>query len=57
MEYLDFDLEVTAADGGAFTVRVLRSPAGSSHVLVDSGSGSLDVTSDLGGNSVEPTWR
>ncbi|MFL5674978.1 MAG: CHAT domain-containing protein [Chloroflexota bacterium] len=28
MEYLDFDLEVTAADGGAFTVRVLRSPAG-----------------------------
>jgi len=28
VEYLDFDLEVTAADGGAFTVRVLRSPAG-----------------------------
>ena len=28
MEYLDFDLEVTAADGGAFAVRVLRSPAG-----------------------------
>ena len=28
MEYLDFDLEVTAADGGAFAVRVLRPPAG-----------------------------
>ena len=28
MEYLDFDLEVTAADGGAFAARVLRPPAG-----------------------------
>ena len=44
MEYLDFDLEVTAADGGACTVRVLRSPAG-------------EATGTMRGNRVEPTWR
>jgi hypothetical protein len=41
VEYLDFDLEVTAADGGAFTVRVLRSPG--------------DATGTMG--SAEPTCR